>query len=172
MEVNEEDERAEYEALLASGEKIARSVTKNPEDVKDLGVYGVGQVFYERQEHPDRLRPGAGFAAAQRGEILRSNLHERALAKPSPAYGLAARERAPVRVHRRCEEEAVWAAAKHGGHASQGVALASRTSINSLPEESNQGSDGRSASIRLTPSERLSSRARSTPRTARGAPPR
>ena len=57
MEVNEESERAEYEALLASGEKIARSVTKNknPEDVKDLGIYGVGQVFYERQKHPDRL---------------------------------------------------------------------------------------------------------------------
>jgi RNA polymerase sigma factor (sigma-70 family) len=53
----EEDERAEYEALLASGEKIARSVTKNqnPEDVKDLKLYGVGKVFHERLEHPDRL---------------------------------------------------------------------------------------------------------------------
>jgi RNA polymerase sigma factor (sigma-70 family) len=55
MEGNEEDDTAEYEALLASGEKIARSVTRIPEDVKELRAYGASEVFLERQKHPDRL---------------------------------------------------------------------------------------------------------------------
>ncbi len=55
MEGNEEDERAEYEALLVSAKKMARKETSNPEDVKELGAYGPEEVFLERQRHPDRL---------------------------------------------------------------------------------------------------------------------